>query len=250
MRNVLALVMIIAMIGCSDNPVQEEATDFDFSQLEPLLNSDIAREFISKPWDVDLNGEVDLNDLVLLTTYHSPASAPNIPPVSGPLKGGTKLSNGLYELEVIGYFYNSGDRRNRIEILITNIGDDRGMIPHISEANFIFGVEGRNTLSGRNWLGPIPLGRTLAFEIHEILPFATKDISRPRRGLFPIEEVTFQATSDMVFVSADGIASAGWGGGGGNSFSGSSVYSSSNVAGIPTGTTIGAPIVFTVEQNE
>ena len=105
MRNILALVMIIAMIGCSDNPVQEEATDFDFSQLEPLLNSDIAREFISKPWDVDLNGEVDLNDLVLLTTYHSPASAPNIPPVSGPLKAGTKLSNGLYELEVIGYFF-------------------------------------------------------------------------------------------------------------------------------------------------
>ena len=54
----------------------------------------------------------------------------------------------------------------------------------------------------------------------------------------------------MVFVSADGIASAGWGGGGGNNFSGSSVYSSSNVAGIPTGTTIGAPIVFTVEPNE
>ena len=248
MRNLLALVLMITLIGCSDNPIQEEATDFDFSQLEPLLNSDVAREFIRNPWDVDLNGEVNLNDLVLLTTYHSPAAAPNLPSISGPLKISTKLNNGLYELQIVSYA--PQNQKNLIEILVTNVGDDRGIVPHISQANFRIDLGGKRLIAGNNWLGNIPLGEKLTFRLSHgwTNHNQTTDVSNPLIGIdfSELTRITFQATSDMAFISGDGLAAYATS----VSFNRVGVFSSSNAVGIPTGTTIGAPIVFTVESND
>ena len=232
-KYLLFLLMAACLLSCGqgDNPVEPEL-DYDFSEIGPLLNSDVAREFVESPWDVDMNGKINLSDLVLLTTHQKPLSAPNVPPVKGSLKKGTVLSNGFYQITIKDLVWTLTERNNaqaaysnwHIRLEIKNIGDDRGLVPQISSANFRFRIKDQTIIEDVKWIGNVFLGESIDwifFKNYRANPQPKYDYSK-KFGmglLYFYDTITFQATTDMIH---DGIIA------------------------LPAGSPLGAPIVFEV----
>ena len=227
-KYLLFLLTAFCFWSCNqtDNPVEPEL-DYDFSEIGPLLNSGVAREFVESPWDVDMNGKINLSDLVLLTTHQTPLAAPNIPPVEGPLEKGTILNNGFYEIEVkelelrknpdypkLKPIYVEWD----IELEIKNIGDDRGISSHISMAHFRFRLNNKTMLLNHKWVGNLFLGDSIHTRLTEAR--ANYDYGGSLISNLHLDDtITFQATTKTILF--EGMA-------------------------IPSGSRLGAPIVFNV----
>ena len=94
----------------------------------------------------------------------------------------------------------------KIHFEVRNIGDDRGITSHLSEANFKFKIKGYTVLQGHEWIGNLFLGDRMSWRVGG-------DGRYDRLGEFGMtylnvgDSITFQATTKTILFEGMAIPS-------------------------------------------
>ena len=150
--------------------------------------------------------------------------------MEGPLEKGTILNNGFYEIEVkelrLGRPHTERTKLPghlhlgwTVELEIKNIGDDRGVASHISQANFRLRMNGKTFLYNKYWIAHMFLGDSIDYKMSTSLDSRDYLHQFETGYLFLNDSITFQAITKTILF--EGMA-------------------------IPSGSRLGAPIVFNV----